>query len=221
MGPVGGSELMIDNVYFWSYQVTPNAAQGTDAGGWATFASPVDLAVPAGLTAYKASYQKTETEEILNLSPISVIPANAGVILKGTAGEAYTFAPATEPAPDMSDNVLVGCVTRTDVSAVRETKDIFCMRYSASYDFTGFFLYEGQYVPANRAYLPLDKASGPNNAPAGAARRVRFVINEEQVATGVENAKADSMETVKFFENGQLFIRRGEAVYNLQGVRVK
>jgi len=217
MGPVGGNELMIDNVYFWSYQVTPNAAQGTDAGGWATFASPVDLAVPAGLTAYKASYEKTETEEILNLSPISVIPANAGVILKGTAGEAYTFAPTTEPAPDMSDNVLVGCVTRTDVSAVRATKDIFCMRYSGSYDFTGFFLYEGQYVPAGKAYLPLDKVSGPNNAP----RKVRFVIKNEQTTTGVENADSATVEAVKFIENGQLFIRRGEAVYNLQGVRVK
>jgi len=217
MGPVGGNELMIDNVYFWSYQITPNAAQGTDAGGWATFASPVDLAVPAGMTAYKASYQKTETEEILNLTPISVIPANAGVILKGTAGEAYTFAPATEPAPDMSDNVLVGCVTRTDVSAVRANNDIFCMRYSGLYDFTGFFLYEGQYVPAGRAYLPLPKES---NAPAAAQRRVRFVFNQEQVATGMENADT-TVEAVKFIENGQLFIRRGEAVYSIQGVRVK
>ena len=218
MGPVGGNELMIDNVYFWSYQVTPNAAQGTDAGGWATFAAPIKLAVPEGLTAYKASYEKTETEEILNLTQISVIPANAGVILKGTASEDYILTPTDAEASDVSDNVLVGCVTRTDVSAVRANNDIFCMRYSASYDFTGFFLYEGQYVPANRAYLPLPKES---NGPAAAARRVRFVINEEHVATGVENAKEDSLEAVKFIENGQLFIRRGEAVYNLQGIRVK
>ena len=217
MGPVGGNELMIDNVYFWSYQVTPNAAQGTDAGGWATFAAPIKLAVPAGLTAYKASYEKTETEEILNLTPIDVIPANTGVILKGTASEDYILTPTDAEASDVSDNVLVGCVTRTDVSAVRATKDIFCMRYSGSYDFTGFFLYEGQYVPANRAYLPLDKISGPNNAP----RKVRFVIKGEQTTTGVENADSATVEAVKFIENGQMFIRRGEAVYNLQGVRVK
>jgi len=217
MGSVGGSELMIDNVYFWSYQVTPNTAQGTDAGGWATFAAPIKLAVPAGLTAYKASYEKTETEEILNLTEISVIPANTGVILKGTAGSDYILTPTDAEASDVSGNVLVGCVTRTDVSAVRATKDIFCMRYSGSYDFTGFFLYEGQYVPANRAYLPLDKVSGPNNAP----RKVRFVIKNEQTATGVENVDSDTIEVIKFIENGQLFIRRGEAVYNLQGVRVK
>ena len=217
MGPVGGNELMIDNVYFWSYQVTPNAAQGTDAGGWATFAAPIKLAVPAGLTAYKASYEKTETEEILNLTPIDVIPANTGVILKGTASEDYILTPTDAEASDVSGNVLVGCVTRTDVSTERATKDIFCMRYSGSYDFTGFFLYEGQYVPANRAYLPLDKISGPNNAP----RKVRFVIKGEQTTTGVENADSATVEAVKFIENGQMFIRRGEAVYNLQGVRVK
>jgi hypothetical protein len=217
MEPVGGSELMIDNVYFWSYQVTPNAAQGTDAGGWATFAAPIKLAVPAGLTAYKASYQKTETEEILNLTEISVIPANTGVILKGTASADYILTPTDAEASDVSGNVLVGCVTRTDVSAVRATKDIFCMRYSGSYDFTGFFLYEGQYVPAGKAYLALPKLSQPSSAP----RHVRFVINDTQNATGVENNGTQAVEAVKFLENGQLFIRRGEAVYNVQGVRVK
>ena len=207
----------IDNVYFWSYGATTNAAQGTDAGGWATFAAPIKLAVPAGLTAYKASYENTGTEEILNLDPISVIPANEGVILKGTAGKNYIFAPSDAADPDMSGNVLVGCPTRTDVSSVRASKDIFCMRYSGSYDMTGFFLYEGQYVPAGKAYLPLDKISGPNNAP----RHVRFVINDTQNATGVENNGTQAVEAVKFIENGQLFIRRGEAVYNVQGVRVK
>ncbi len=217
MGPVGGSELMIDNVYFWSYGVTANPAQGTDAGGWATFAAPIKLAVPAGLTAYKASYENTGTEEILNLEPISVIPANTGVILKGTASEDYILTPTDETAPDMSDNVLVGCVTRTDVSAERATKDIFCMRYSGSYDFTGFFLYEGQYVPAGKAYLALPKPSQPSSAP----RHVRFVINDTQNATGIENNGTQAVEAVKFLENGQIYIRRGEAVYNIQGVRVK
>lgn len=210
-------DIVIDNVYFWSYGVTPNAAQGTDAGGWATFASPVDLAVPAGLTAYKASYEKTETEEILNLTEISVIPANTGVILKGTASEDYILTPTDAEASDVSDNVLVGCVTRTDVSAERATKDIFCMRYSGSYDFTGFFLYEGQYVPAGKAYLALPKLSQPSSAP----RKVRFVIKNEQTVTDIELTGADTVEATKFIENGQLFIRRGEAVYNLQGVRVK
>ena len=91
------------------------------------------------------------------------------------------------------------------------------MRYSGSYDFTGFFLYEGQYVPAGKAYLALPKLSQPSSAP----RKVRFVIKNEQTVTDIELTGADTVEATKFIENGQLFIRRGEAVYNLQGVRVK
>ena len=217
MEAVGGDELIIDNVYFWSYGVTANAAQGTDAGGWATFAAPIKLAVPDGLTAYKASYEKTATEEILNLDPITVIPAGEGVILKGTAGTDYLFAPTDDDASDMTGNILVGCVTRTDVSAVRDNNDIFCMRYSDAYDMTGFFLYSGQYVPAYRVYLPLPKVSGANNA----ARRIRFVINEEQVATGMENTQADSVQSTKLIENGQVIIIRDGIRYNVMGMRIQ
>lgn len=213
----GPEEIVIDNVYFWSYGATTNAAQGTDAGGWATFAAPIKLAVPSGLTAYKASYEKNETEEILNLTSIAVIPANEGVILKGTAGQNYLFAPTDAADPDMSGNVLVGCPVRTDVSSVRASQDIFCMRYSGSYDMTGFFLYEGQYVPAGKAYLPLAK-TGPSSAP----RKVRFVINNEQTTTDIEEVMGYGLPvTEKYIENGQLFIRRGEAVYTIEGVRVK
>ena len=81
---------------------------------------------------------------------------------------------------------------------------------------TGFFLYEGQYVPAGKAYLPLAK-TGPSSAP----RKVRFVINNEQTTTGIEKTGADAVEATKYIENGQLFIRRGEAVYTIEGVRVK
>jgi hypothetical protein len=219
MGAVGGNELMIDNVYFWQPKVTTSAEMGGDetTGGWATFSCAEKVAVPSGMKAYKAAYSQTAEEEVLTLTEVSVIPAGAGVILRGAAGEDYAFTLSTADDPDMDDNSLVGCPVRTDVSSVRATKDIFCMRYSESFSMTGFFLYEGQYVPAGKAYLALPKPSQPSSAP----RKVRFVIKNEQTATGVENTNADYVETVKYLENGQLFIRRGEAVYTIEGVRVK
>lgn len=220
MNPVGGKELMIDNVYFWQPQVTALPVQGGDpeTGGWATFSCAEKVAVPAGMKAYKAAYSKTATEEVLTLTEVSVIPAGEGVILRGEPGVEYTFLATIEGTPDMSDNSLVGCPVRTDVSAVRENKDIFCMRYSELFGITGFFLYEGQYVPAGKAYLPLDKEPGvPNSAP----RNVRFVFNNEQVVTGMDNVDAQPVEAIKFIENGQLLIRRGDTVYNIQGVRVR
>ena len=218
---VGGNEIMIDNVYFWQPKVATTPVSGGDAqtGGWATFSSPEKVAVPEGLTAYKATYEKIGNEEILNLTDIGdVIPANAGGLLRGAADHLYIFSSTSAAEPDLSDNMLVGCPYRTDVSSVAETNDIFCLRYSSLYSMTGFFLYTNQYVPAGKAYIALPKEPGnPNNG----ARRVRFVINNGQTATGIENAQGEKLQSTKVLINGQLYIRRGDVVYTIQGARIK
>ena len=218
MNPVGGDELMIDNVFFWSYgvQTTPEQT-GEETGGWATFAAPIKVEIPSGVKAYKAEYQKNGNEELLILSEIGgVIPAKAGVLLRGAANSTYVFTPSDAEEPDMTGNALVGCPVRTDISSVAASNDIFCLRYSELYSMTGFFLYSGQYIPAGKAYLPLPKSSGPSGAP----RHVRFVFHNEQTATGVGNVQ-DEVQTVKELINGKLFIRRGDAVYTIQGTRVQ
>ena len=198
-------------------QTTPVSGGEAATGGWATFAAATNVSVPSGITAYKASYEKTASEEVLQLTSIgSVIPANEGVLLRGEANRVYTFAVTTDAAPEIKDNVLVGCPERTDISSVAATNDIFCLRYSELFGLTGFFLYTGQYIPAGKAYLPLPKNTGGSGAAPD--RKIRFVFDQ---ATSVENTNVDSVETTKFIENGQLFIRRGDAIYTIQGVRVK
>jgi len=215
----GIGEFFIDNVYFFR-----DKPLVTNVDGWATFASAENFTVPDELTVYSAAYSNEGGEDILTLSDAGkVIPAGTGVLLKGEANTEYPFSYASQAdadavAANFADNSLVGCVTRTDVSAVRAENDIFCMRRSELFDQTAFFLYEGQYVPAGKAYIALPKE--PNNAN-NAARRVRFVINEEQVATGMESIQPSAISTEKFVENGQLFIRRGDAVYTIQGTRVR
>lgn len=219
MHPVGGNELLIDNVYFWQQttQTTPVMGGNEATGGWATFASPVKVAVPSGVTAYKAEYQLNGNEEELLLTSIGdVIPAGEGVILHGEADHVYTFSPTNDPAGDYTGNALVGCPVRTDITSVAATNDIFCLRYSELYSLTGFFIYSGQYIAAGKAYLPLLKAE-----PSSAPRRIRFVFREEQGTTGFDPTNAEAVPTTKFIENGQLYIRRGNAVYTIQGVRVK
>ena len=219
MKPVGGNELLIDNVYFWQQTTRTTPVMGDDAatGGWATFASPVKVAVPSGVTAYKAEYQLNGNEEELLLTSIGdVIPAGEGVILRGEADHVYTFSPTNDDAGDYTGNALVGCPVRTDITSVAATNDIFCLRYSELYSLTGFFIYSGQYIAAGKAYLPLPKAE-----PSSAPRRIRFVFREEQGSTGFDPTNAEAVPTTKFIENGQLYIRRGDAVYTIQGVRVK
>lgn len=219
MHPVRGNELLIDNVYFWQQTTRTTPVMGDDAatGGWATFASPVKVAVPSGVTAYKAEYQLNGNEEELLLTSIGdVIPAGEGVILRGEADHVYTFSPTNDAAGEYTGNALVGCPVRTDITSVAATNDIFCLRYSELYSLTGFFIYSGQYIAAGKAYLPLPKAE-----PSSAPRRIRFVFREEQGTTGFDPTNAEAVPTTKFIENGQLYIRRGNAVYTIQGVRVK
>ncbi len=207
----GSSELFVDNVYFWRAKAT------TNVDNWASYASARNVTVPDGLTAYKAEYQKIGDEEQLVLTDIgSVIPAYAGVLLRGTANTEYHFALTDASGPDMSDNDLVGCAVRTDISAVHADYDVFCLRRSDLYDQTGFFLYTGQYIPAGKAYLKLAKDSG-TPAPE---RRLRLVINETETTTSIDHNAADGTVS-KFIRDGQLFIRRGDTVYTIQGVLVK
>lgn len=220
MTPVGGNEFMIDNVYFWQPVANTTPDNGDETGGWATFSCAEKVAVPAGVTAYTAVYEKTTTEEVMKLKDIgNVIPAGAGVILKGAAGTAYAFSVATGDAPTIINNDLVGCPVRTDITSVLVNNDVFCLRYSELYSLTGFFLYTGQYVPAGKAYLALPKATP--GAGSTTDRKLRFVISDSEQTTAITSAETENAKITKFVENGQLFIRRGDNVYTIQGTCVK
>lgn len=215
--PVGGNEALIDNVYFWAPAAKSNQER------WATFASALNVTVPDDVTVYKAVYENNGSEEILTLTDAGkVIPAGTGVLMRTPAESttyAFQLATAEEAAAataKFEGNSLIGCTVLTDISTEAATYDIFCLRYSEAYAMSGFFLYSGQYIPAGKAYLKLSKASNQSGAP----RRVRFVMEETDTATGMENAM-DAVQAGKYLENGQLFIRRGDAVYTIQGARVK
>lgn len=214
MGAEGGNELMIDNVYFWRYGAKASA------DNWATFAAPVAVKVPAGVTVYKAVYTKDGDDETLTLTEAGdVIPANVGVLLStANASDTYAFTLATSDeesaaTSNFTGNSLVGCAVRTDISSVAASKDIFCLRRSDLFETSGFFIYSGQYIPAGKAYLPIPK----DGAAPSPSRRVRFVFD---TTTSVENT-ADAVRATKFIEDGQLFIRRGDVVYTIQGTPVK
>ena len=52
--------------------------------------------------------------------------------------------------------------------------------------------------------------------------KVEFLSEKENPTTGIEERNTDMQSaTVKFIRNGQLFIRRGDELYNAQGARVK
>ena len=161
--------------------------------GWASFSSIDDLEIPAGLTAYKGAFSGEE----LALAEVDYIKANEGVILYGTANQSYVLDLGTGSS-DFAGNDL-----KPASAWASHAGTIYCLKGDALYEYTGATM------PANKAYLQVGGASAP--------RRISLRFNNEQ---GVENVKAD-VKAQKFVENGQILIKRGEDVYNLQGQIVK
>ena len=208
--------FLIDNVYFSRPVVKSNVDK------WATFAASAAIKVPSGVTVYKAVHEVLGNEEVLRLTKIvsGVIPANTGALLQcETESATYAFTLATSGEADVAadefeGNSLVGCAVKTDISDIAATHDIYALRHSDAYGFSGFFLYSGTIVNAGKAYLPIEK----DPATPAPSRRLRFVYD---TATDVENVQPAASGVQKVLKDGQLYILRDEVTYTIQGVRVE
>lgn len=169
-----------------------------------------DFKLPAGTEAYVAQVS-TENLELTNVANGGdVIPHGVAFILKSNAAT-INLANADAAAVAISvQNDLRGLDYEADAPAP-------CYIFSGhstdnSVTGIGFYLYEGTKLAANKAYVTLSGSNAP--------KRLRFVFAGEQEATGVENVQVEA-KAEKFIENGQIFIRRGNEVFNLQGQVVK
>lgn len=199
-GYVAGTNSVIANRFVINYNPAAFVTSATtNEYGYATFSYSADVkpAMPAGLKVYKG----TLAGETLTLSEVADVPANTGVVLFGAPNTTYQFA-ATTATADFAGNDL-------QATAYYETsmKNVYVLKGNAFLEYVG----EGA-LKANKAFIQLP--AGQNNAPA----HIRMVINGTQ---GVEDAEAESVKAEKFIENGQVLIRRGNEVYNLQGQIVK
>ena len=178
----------------------------TNEDGWASFANKVALAPLGGLKAYYAEYDAVNTA--VDLHETDMIPAAEGVFLYGNALTEYSLTPNVSGlSASAEQNDLVGCVSYTDVSGVSDA--IYCLRNVSGE--TALYEYTGANIPAGKAYLPVT-VSGPNPAP----KHITMRFSETQAINNVEaEVKAE-----KFVQDGEIFIRRGNEVFNLQGQKV-
>ena len=127
---------------------------------------------------------------------------------------AYTGDAVLTPVNDADNHGLVGSFSQAQI-----TKD------DNNYIIYNNMLYlvdsENVYVGANRAYLNMDAVpayTGAASAPG--SRRVVMTVHGEQTATGCENINA-SETPVKMIIDGQLYILRGEKLFDATGRLVK
>ena len=170
----------------------------TNAYGYASFSYTEDLKLAS---AGAKLYTGTVSGETLNMTEVDYVKAGQGVIVKGAANTTYNLVAGTGSSV-YGANALIASANWTAA-----TEDAYFLVGNEFKKYTGT-----EAVPAGKAYL-IYTASGANPAP-------RRIVMRFNTTTAVENVEAVE-KGVKFMENGQIFIRRGENVYNAQGQMVK
>ena len=167
------------------------------------FDSSVKYALPAGVEAYVAEVGSN----VLNLTKIAgegqTIPADNAVILKSSVANFTLAVSEAEPVSFTATNSLQG----SDEAIATPDN---CYVLSGEDGVVGFYQYSGANLNAHKAYVVY---SGSQSV---APRRMPFVFNEEQTATGVESEEAEAASR-KVMENGRLVIIRDGVRYDAQG----
>lgn len=157
----------------WTVRTDGEYTVTIPTSGIATFSASENVTIPAGLTAYTCTTYDNDASTI-SAQSISggVIPAETGVLLRGTAGETYILTATADEAVAIDDNALVAVTVPTHVAATDG-------------DYTNFMLKSEQFVkiadapttskmPANKAYLQIATAS----LPTGDGRSITLVWDE-------------------------------------------
>ncbi len=98
------------------YEVTEVASfkANISSAGYATFYTPVEVAIPENVKAYYITTDGINGENVTLTQIENYIPANTAVILEGTEGE-HTFNVSTTGAATVSGNLLKGTVMNTNI----------------------------------------------------------------------------------------------------------
>ncbi len=171
--------------------------------------------LPAGVEAYVADLSGADLLLTKIAGAGQVLPANVAVIFKASV-QNFNLIPSFEvPVSFTANNDLEGVDAITAVTSIDGLTTTNCYVLSGTNEYgVGFYRINSENLKAHKAYVKY--AGLQNNAP----KRMRFVFNQEQVVTGIDNANAD-IKAEKRIENGQLFIIRNGVKYNVNGQIVR
>ena len=201
-----------------SNSVTTNQDPQHHTDYYSTFYdSQVKYEVPEGVEAYVADLSGDE----LLLTKIAVggqvLPSDVAVILKAHVSGNINLPPSNAAAVTFTaNNDLRGVDEETAVTSIEGLTRANCYVLSGQ-EGVGFYKINSDNLKAHKAYVKYDGSS------SGAPRRMRFVFNNEQVATNMEtiSSQQSAISSQKVLRDGQLIIIRNGVRYNAQGQIVK
>ena len=149
----------------------------------------------------------------------NVILKDHAVILKATQNTIGLIPELDVPTYPVKDeaNTAANDLVGVDVETAAPANCYVLSGHSADNSVTGvgFYQFTGT-LAAHKAYATY--SGGASLAPA---HRMRFIFNNEQTVTGIENAQNSDIRSQKVVEDGQLFIINNGVRYNAQGQIVK
>jgi len=204
---------------FTGFDITANLDPQNAGVYYSTFYhGSVDYALPAKVKAYKAAISGSD----LLLSEVAaegdVLPKGNAAILRSSV-QNYTLTPSdATPVSVGDDNDLEGVDVETAVTSIAGLTTTNCYVLSGTNENgVGFYRINSDNLKAHKAYVKYVSTPGQGNAP----RRMRFVFEQETVATGMESIQPSAVSSQKLIENGQLIIIKNGVRYNAQGQKVK
>lgn len=199
----GQSYLAYVGITYTSMPITITSA------GWASMYLDFPVVVPSGVTAYYASSDNISgsTVTLTSIEAGATIPANTGVVIKGSAGT-YDFAHSAATPVSVSNNILTGTAVKISTPA-----GAYVLSGTTTSENCVFAPFSGDNLAAYKAYIAA--GSVPSGAPG-----IRFIIEGENNATNIDNIEAKD-KVVKFIENGRVLILRDGITYDALGRIVK
>lgn len=164
-----------------------------------------------------SSRNTAETEAYLEEVDPTTAEAGTPFIIQATDTKlevVYTGAATTTAG---TNGALHGTLTYMDADALAAAGTNIYMLYNNALRPVG----TNNHLDANRAYIDYDELNPVTEAPQPApGRRVRAVPMQQNTATGIDELNG-SEAPAKVLINGQLFILRGEKMYDAKGLLVK
>ena len=150
-----------------------------------------------------------------------VLAAGKSYVLVMTDTKAKFFYTNTESPVTEADwtTAMKGNLSETPIEfapLAEDAKNVVFFKDNAMWN-----AYEtGLRIKQYRAYLQYDEVTAPTSGPANGRRRVTLNLQQTEVATGFENLNA-SEKPMKLMIDGQIYILRGEKLYDATGRLVK
>ena len=173
------------------------------ATGWDIFYTPYPVALPAGVTAYQVT-AINNAERTLRLTAIAAgatLPARASVVLKGAAGQTFSFRPSTKTPVTVNTNYLKGDLVSQKLTTTKTNIRFYQLQpYPGAAGHVAFApVDEGTVQPAATPWLEVQVTA---TSPA----KNHYYFEAGQIPTGIEGmseAEAGTRSAVLYDLSGR------------------